>query len=151
MTYVNVALCYVKLTVLTHVAIVLMGAPLLVDILRTFLLSSWIVIVGFSAIIFSSQGNLEAIYSMVVKNYVDSTSISLTRTFPWLWRKHLVWGTIGGAWLGAILIPLDWDRWWQRWPITCWISSTLGAFSSLFLSYVWLRMRQRQKYHDNME
>ncbi len=31
-----------------------------------------------------------------------------------------VWGifpTIFGCWLGAVFIPLDWDVWWQRYPI----------------------------------
>ncbi|KAF1966380.1 hypothetical protein BU23DRAFT_518149 [Bimuria novae-zelandiae CBS 107.79] len=27
-------------------------------------------------------------------------------------------GTVVGAWLGAIPIPLDWDRAWQKWPVT---------------------------------
>lgn len=27
-------------------------------------------------------------------------------------------GAVVGAWLGAIPIPLDWDRVWQRWPVT---------------------------------
>lgn len=30
-------------------------------------------------------------------------------------------GLIGagvGAWLGAVPIPLDWDREWQKWPVT---------------------------------
>ncbi|KAF9150713.1 hypothetical protein BG015_007453 [Linnemannia schmuckeri] len=31
---------------------------------------------------------------------------------------------IFGAWLGSIVIPLDWDRPWQAWPVPC----VLGAF-----------------------
>jgi phosphatidylinositol glycan class F len=30
-------------------------------------------------------------------------------------------GAVGcflGAWLGAVPIPLDWDREWQKWPVT---------------------------------
>ncbi|KAH7049366.1 GPI-anchor biosynthesis protein-like protein [Macrophomina phaseolina] len=27
-------------------------------------------------------------------------------------------GTLFGAWAGAIPIPLDWDREWQKWPVT---------------------------------
>jgi phosphatidylinositol glycan class F len=27
-------------------------------------------------------------------------------------------GVVVGAWLGAVPIPLDWDREWQRWPVT---------------------------------
>jgi GPI ethanolamine phosphate transferase 2/3 subunit F len=27
-------------------------------------------------------------------------------------------GALFGAWLGAVPIPLDWDREWQKWPVT---------------------------------
>lgn len=27
-------------------------------------------------------------------------------------------GTMVGAWVGAVPIPLDWDREWQKWPVT---------------------------------
>ena len=27
-------------------------------------------------------------------------------------------GGVVGAWLGAVPIPLDWDREWQKWPVT---------------------------------
>ncbi|KAF8246498.1 PIG-F-domain-containing protein [Wilcoxina mikolae CBS 423.85] len=27
-------------------------------------------------------------------------------------------GACVGAWAGAVPIPLDWDREWQRWPVT---------------------------------
>ena len=37
-------------------------------------------------------------------------------------------GAFVGAWFGAFPIPLDWDRPWQEWPISCNIGMTLGAF-----------------------
>ncbi|KAL1139992.1 hypothetical protein AAG570_006969 [Ranatra chinensis] len=40
-------------------------------------------------------------------------------------------GTLAGAWLGAIVIPLDWDRPWQEWPIPC----SVGAFCGYILSH----------------
>lgn len=36
-------------------------------------------------------------------------------------------GSILGSWLGAFPIPLDWDRPWQVWPITCVIGAMVGA------------------------
>ena len=27
-------------------------------------------------------------------------------------------GVFLGAWIGAVPIPLDWDRDWQKWPVT---------------------------------
>jgi GPI ethanolamine phosphate transferase 2/3 subunit F len=32
-----------------------------------------------------------------------------------------------GAWLGAFVIPLDWDRWWQQWPLPCCFGALGGA------------------------
>ena len=32
-------------------------------------------------------------------------------------------GSLVGAWVGALVIPLDWDRPWQVWPVSC----TYGA------------------------
>lgn len=35
-------------------------------------------------------------------------------------------GTIIGAWLGAVPIPLDWDREWQKWPVTVLLGAVGG-------------------------
>ena len=40
--------------------------------------------------------------------------------------------TLAGAWLGAVPIPLDWDRDWQVWPISC----CLGAVTGHVLGHV---------------
>ncbi|XP_074104358.1 phosphatidylinositol glycan anchor biosynthesis class F [Cotesia typhae] len=34
--------------------------------------------------------------------------------------------TLVGTWCGAIVIPLDWDRPWQEWPIPCVIGAFVG-------------------------
>lgn len=34
--------------------------------------------------------------------------------------------TLLGAWLGATVIPLDWDRPWQKWPIPCCLGAIAG-------------------------
>lgn len=36
-------------------------------------------------------------------------------------------GTLLGAWLGAVPIPLDWDREWQKWPVTV-ITGAYGGY-----------------------
>jgi len=38
-------------------------------------------------------------------------------------------GAFLGAWLGAIPIPLDWDREWQKWPVTI----VTGAYAGYVL------------------
>jgi phosphatidylinositol glycan class F len=37
-------------------------------------------------------------------------------------------GCMVGAWLGAVPIPLDWDREWQRWPITV-VTGAYGGYA----------------------
>jgi phosphatidylinositol glycan class F len=42
-------------------------------------------------------------------------------------------GAVFGAWVGAFPIPLDWDRPWQRWPVSCAAGAMVGAlFANLF-------------------
>lgn len=38
-------------------------------------------------------------------------------------------GSFLGAWLGAVPIPLDWDREWQKWPVTI----VTGAYAGYVL------------------
>ncbi|KAH8599383.1 GPI biosynthesis protein Pig-F [Bisporella sp. PMI_857] len=46
-------------------------------------------------------------------------------------------GTFFGAWLGAVPIPLDWDREWQKWPVTivtgAYAGYTVGKFAGGYL------------------
>uniref|UniRef100_A0AC34QGL2 Phosphatidylinositol-glycan biosynthesis class F protein n=1 Tax=Panagrolaimus sp. JU765 TaxID=591449 RepID=A0AC34QGL2_9BILA len=48
-------------------------------------------------------------------------------------------GTILGAWLGAFVIPLDWDRWWQVWPLPCLFGCSVGFIFGLLEAYIEFR------------
>ncbi|KAK6182128.1 hypothetical protein SNE40_009883 [Patella caerulea] len=48
-----------------------------------------------------------------------------------------------GAWVGAFPIPLDWDRPWQIWPISCVIGNLIGYSGGLLLSSLYLLYRYR--------
>jgi phosphatidylinositol glycan class F len=39
----------------------------------------------------------------------------------------MVMSTLLGAWLGAVPIPLDWNRPWQVWPMPCCCGAVLGS------------------------
>ena len=43
---------------------------------------------------------------------------------PGVWGGLI--GALVGAWLGAVPIPLDWDREWQKWPVTVLTGVWLG-------------------------
>lgn len=66
--------------------------------------------------------------------------------------KWTYWGGIGtvmGAWLGAVPIPLDWDREWQvlssltndfnlqKWPITIVVGAYCGHAVGLLAAIAW--------------
>lgn len=44
--------------------------------------------------------------------------------------------TLFGAWLGAFVIPLDWDRAWQEWPIPCALGAMLGFTAANLLMVI---------------
>lgn len=48
---------------------------------------------------------------------------------------------IVGAWFGAFVIPLDWDRPWQTWPIPCVIGSLAGYTAGQVISFFRLLLR----------
>jgi GPI ethanolamine phosphate transferase 2/3 subunit F len=55
-------------------------------------------------------------------------------------------GACAGAWVGAIPIPLDWDRDWQRWPVTVvvglYVGAVVGKVAGGFLFQGWrIQMR----------
>ncbi|KAL4238781.1 hypothetical protein ACF0H5_003488 [Mactra antiquata] len=56
--------------------------------------------------------------------------------------------SILGAWLGALPVPLDWDRPWQVWPITCVIGTLLGHCVGMMISsiYTCTQFNKRNKY-----
>jgi phosphatidylinositol glycan class F len=59
------------------------------------------------------------------------------------WRFLFV---VFGAWLGAVVIPLDWDRPWQRWPTPCLVSSFISMLliDCLYSTYLlWSAMMKR--------
>lgn len=142
---------YLQLILFTHLITVLMGAPFIDDMFRTFLFSFWLVFIGFSPLIISLRGNLRQIYSILWHENVQWPNHSSTNSVHRLLMKNLAWATVLGAWCGAFAIPLDWDRWWQRWPITCLVSSTIGALLSPFVTFAWLSIRSRSHLNKNSE
>ncbi|CAF4470536.1 unnamed protein product [Rotaria socialis] len=143
-----IGVCYLQLIAIAYGVSVLMGAPLFSDMIRTLGFSIYIVLIGFTPVIISLKGDLNEIYNFLFRNEFYLL-ISTSRKF--FYMRNLVWGTMLGAWLGAIPIPLDWDCWWQEWPITCLVSSTIGASSSIVLSYLWLWICNRQKFNEDIE
>uniref|UniRef100_A0A1I7Z490 Na_H_Exchanger domain-containing protein n=1 Tax=Steinernema glaseri TaxID=37863 RepID=A0A1I7Z490_9BILA len=59
-------------------------------------------------LVFASDGDFNALYSIVL---LDETVV-LNKAKLILCR--FAFGALLGAWTSCVVIPLDWDRWWQR-------------------------------------
>jgi phosphatidylinositol glycan class F len=119
---------------------VIFGAPVFSDILKTFVFSSLLsLLVAFPNSLVSS--NLEDLIRIHLQCSITSPEERLVR--------FLTLGSLLGAWIGAFPIPLDWDTWWQKWPISCVFGCLIGATISLIfftLAQNHSRVRRRKFY-----
>ncbi|OCT79328.1 phosphatidylinositol-glycan biosynthesis class F protein [Xenopus laevis] len=121
---------------LFHGIIVLYGAPLVESVAETFL------------------------FAVLLSSFTTSRCLCLLGpSFPaWLrvfskdgalsvWDHSLQITTVSsvvGAWLGAFPIPLDWDRPWQVWPISCSLGATIGYVAGLLMAPVWIYWNRKR-------
>lgn len=94
------------MTPAVHLAYVLFGAPFLTHIPQTLLLSAHLSILALFPLFFAHGVDSAAWRA------IGGAMAPFDETFGGCA------GALLGAWLGAIPIPLDWDREWQKWPIT---------------------------------
>jgi len=117
-----------------HVIAVLLGATFIENFEETFSFASLLSALSVFPLFALHDGKWEeALNSFTLEwEFIDCLpdSIKLVSIF-----------TCMGAWLGAIPIPLDWDRDWQTWPITCCagaiLANLIGCLSVIFLNSKW--------------
>jgi GPI ethanolamine phosphate transferase 2/3 subunit F len=104
------ALLSTALTIFTipalHVAMILLGAPLLTHQAHTLACAAHLAVLGLFPL-FYAHGVDSAAWRAL-----GGGRAALDDSYGGLAGACL------GAWLGAVPIPLDWDRDWQRWPVT---------------------------------
>lgn len=69
--------------------------------------------------------------------------------FDQVWGASV--GTALGAWLGAIPIPLDWDREWQKWPVTIVAGMYAGAVMGGVLGGSWVLKGRRMEFKPDKD
>ncbi|KAG5328207.1 PIGF protein, partial [Acromyrmex heyeri] len=116
------------LSIFYYLTIVLFGAPILTDHEETTMLVITLITLTYvSTSLHLGQDHtvdiLTGVYSL--KSTILSNALKLN-----------IQMTILGTWLGAIVIPLDWDRPWQAWPIPCVIGALLGYLIGHFITLV---------------
>lgn len=69
------------------------------------------------------------------------TSGQYSNSFPLNQQKMILqkfYCTMLGAWFGAFVIPLDWGRDWQAWPVPCCVGALVGTSVGQLASIVHL-------------
>lgn len=111
-------------SVIFHTISILLGAPLIENIDETFAFSMLCSCLAFFPMFVVHEGRWDDFLNYFPESiYVTERlqdSVKIVTIF-----------SIVGAWVGAFPIPLDWDRDWQTWPITCCIGSLIGHFIGL--------------------
>jgi phosphatidylinositol glycan class F len=103
-----------------HGIMILFGAPLLTLVPHTFLCAAHLAVVSLFPLFYVHGVNPTAWVE------VAGFRAPFDESFGGLV------GAVLGAWLGAVPIPLDWDREWQKWPVTI----LCGIYGGYFLGKV---------------
>lgn len=106
------------------IGIILFGAPVLECHEETLMLSSLLTLLTVFPLLLHTGIETSVQLLFGVKNYGRDTIVEM------LVNNAMM--TVCGAWLGAVVIPLDWNTPWQKWPIPCY----LGAIGGFLLSNV---------------
>ncbi len=116
-TLVSLVLSAAAAAPLLHGAFVLLGAPLLTHAAHTFLCALHLSLLGVFPLLYA-RGLPDAKRRAWM---AAAAAVAAQPPPPLLLLDEPAGGLVGacaGAWLGAVPIPLDWDRDWQRWPVT---------------------------------
>lgn len=98
-----------------YILFILFGAPFLDHASHTLLCAAHFSLIALFPIFYSRGVDGQALIT------VAGASAPLDETFGGLV------GAVVGAWLGAVPIPLDWDREWQKWPVTILVGMYAGS------------------------
>ncbi|MCJ1444123.1 MAG: Glycosylphosphatidylinositol (GPI) anchor assembly protein [Stictis urceolatum] len=101
-------------TLVITILLILFGAPLTTHLPHTLLLGAHM----------SLLSSLPLFYSHGVDRQAWWEISAFMLPGDEVWGGTI--GTVVGAWLGAVPIPLDWDREWQKWPVTICTGAYLG-------------------------
>ncbi|CAL1599812.1 unnamed protein product [Knipowitschia caucasica] len=119
-----------------HTVLVLYGAPLIESALETFSLAVLLSSLTTVRCLCVLGPNVQAwirVFSRHGAMSVWDTCLQIT-----------VACTLVGAWFGAFPIPLDWDRPWQVWPVSCSFGATFGFLTGLLAAPTWIHYHRKQ-------
>ncbi|XP_057664176.1 uncharacterized protein LOC130898720 isoform X1 [Diorhabda carinulata] len=111
--------------IIFHVAAILFGAPFLSEQYETLCFATLMMVLTILPVCLYLDSDIYTLFSSLL----DFDGNKLQEYFLTNIRF-----TMFGAWLGAVVIPLDWNKPYQDWPIPCCYGAMLGCFvGNLFL------------------
>lgn len=116
------------ITIIYYIAIVLFGAPLLTHLEETLMLS--LTLTALTLIPASLHLGIDNALTLFIGLQLPISGVFVDAV------KLNVQVVFFGAWLGAFVLPLDWDRPWQVWPIPCIVGALTGYFLAHFITLI---------------
>lgn len=120
-----------------HVVAILYGAPFVDRILETHLwgwLMAVLTVAPTACVVEWNEDTWRRLYARASPETVTELALVIP--------AH---ATVLGAWVGAWPIPLDWDRPWQVWPITCTIGAVVGNIIGILVAMAWCCLHVRRR------
>lgn len=114
---------FLKDILFVYIIAVLLGAPLLSDFHETAMFAIYLTV--FSVFPMYLYFNNDQVNSFSIAQALVYSNDELN--LPELNFKLKTKMILFSAWLGAVVIPLDWNRPWQQWPIPCCIGVFVGS------------------------
>jgi len=117
-SFITFPLAILASVTVAHVGIVLFGAPFVAKMSHTFHMACLLTTTSAIPLLVTYQRNWDDWLKIIF-------IIKRLNILEWNMLVCLVLPIVG-CWIGAVFIPLDWDRPWQAWPITCAVGTILG-------------------------
>jgi phosphatidylinositol glycan class F len=127
-----------------HVGIILFGAPVIESTQETFHLSSLLACASVLPCVCVIGPSFDSWLTVWTSH---SKSQDYAREYASLLTAIC---SIIGTWIGAFPIPLDWDRDWQVWPISCLVGTLLGHCVGLIAASLSILMDRRRKNRNKL-
>lgn len=139
----------IQMLCITYVVTVLLGAQLLNNFQETLMLSVHLVALGiFPLTLYTECDDIFQFLGMITTIPVNSYSNLFVSQLQL---------TLIGAWLGATVIPLDWNRPWQIWPNSCIYGALIGFYITNIYFYlihstdILIRHKKNQRFKNILQ
>ncbi|KAI8066437.1 GPI biosynthesis protein Pig-F [Gongronella butleri] len=117
-----------------HVVLVLFGASIAHEVYNTLLFAAYLAVITVMAAFQTLSPSSGQIW---VKVYLQHAPTTIHEIYAY---TQVICALIG-SWVGAIVLPLDWETDWQKWPISCVVSTFLGHLVGVIAGFVWSSLK----------